>query len=56
MKSTDVILRVEDLHKAFGDTPVLQGITTQFLQGEVTVILGPSGCGKSTLLRWNASI
>ncbi len=51
MKSTDVILRVEDLHKAFGDTPVLQGITTQFLQGEVTVILGPSGCGKSTLLR-----
>lgn len=51
MKNTDVILRVEDLHKSFGDTHVLQGITTQFLQGEVTVILGPSGCGKSTFLR-----
>ncbi len=30
---------------------MLQGVSTQFCQGEVTVIIGASGSGKSTLLR-----
>ena len=30
---------------------VLQDLTPDLPQGEVTAILGPNGCGKSTLLR-----
>ncbi len=49
--SAEVILRVQNLEKSFGNVHVLRGITTEFRRGEVTVILGPSGCGKSTFLR-----
>lgn len=51
MKDNDVIIKVSDLQKSFGKLSVLNGITTEFRRGEVTVILGPSGCGKSTFLR-----
>ena len=45
------MIYVENLKKSFGDTVVLNGITTSVKKGEVLVILGPSGCGKSTFLR-----
>ncbi len=51
MKDNDVIIKVCDLKKSFGNLDVLSGISTEFRRGEVTVILGPSGCGKSTFLR-----
>ncbi|WP_343629891.1 amino acid ABC transporter ATP-binding protein [Comamonas aquatica] len=41
----------ERVTKSFGAHQVLQGVSTQFCQGEVTVIIGASGSGKSTLLR-----
>lgn len=37
--------------KSFGTHQVLQGVSTSFSKGEVTVIIGASGSGKSTLLR-----
>ncbi|MBD9403162.1 amino acid ABC transporter ATP-binding protein [Comamonas sp. CMM02] len=37
--------------KSFGTHQVLQGVSTAFSKGEVTVIIGASGSGKSTLLR-----
>lgn len=46
-----VILKVENLHKAYDDRKVLNGINLEVHKGEVVVILGPSGCGKSTFLR-----
>lgn len=49
--NNEVVLRVNELEKTFGDNHVLRGITTEIKQGEVVVILGPSGCGKSTFLR-----
>ena len=45
------IIRVVDLHKAFGDHQVLRGISLEIFQKQVAVIIGPSGSGKSTLLR-----
>jgi len=47
----DYILRVEDLHKNFGDREVLHGISFNVRKGETIVFIGPSGTGKSTLLR-----
>ena len=44
----EVLIRVEDLHKVFGDSlHALNGITTQIRRGEVVVVVG----GKSTFLR-----
>ena len=45
------IIRVENLHKSFGDNDVLRGIDLNIEQGDVVVIIGPSGSGKSTFLR-----
>jgi polar amino acid transport system ATP-binding protein len=45
------IVRIEDLHKRYGDTEVLKGISTEVEEQEVVVIIGPSGTGKSTMLR-----
>jgi multiple sugar transport system ATP-binding protein len=43
-------LTVRDVHKRFGTTEVLKGISLEIGKGEFTVLVGPSGCGKSTLL------
>ena len=45
------VVRVEGLHKRFGDLEVLRGIDLELQGGEVVVIFGRSGSGKSTLLR-----
>jgi ABC-type polar amino acid transport system ATPase subunit len=47
----DAMVRLEGVHKSFGDLKVLNGIDLTVTQGEVLVIIGPSGSGKSTLLR-----
>jgi polar amino acid transport system ATP-binding protein len=45
------VVRLEGVHKRFGDLHVLKGIDLSVKGGEVLVIIGPSGSGKSTLLR-----
>ncbi|CAM3746742.1 amino acid ABC transporter ATP-binding protein [Erysipelothrix urinaevulpis] len=45
------IIKINNLHKSYGDLHVLKGITTSIKEGEVVSIIGPSGSGKSTLLR-----
>jgi ABC-type polar amino acid transport system ATPase subunit len=45
------VVKVENLHKRFGELEVLRGINMEVDQGEVVVIFGRSGSGKSTLLR-----
>ena len=45
------ILKINHLHKEFGDHVILNDFNLEVKKGEVIVIIGPSGCGKSTLLR-----
>lgn len=45
------MIRVENLHKNFGELEVLKGINIEVSKREVIAIIGPSGSGKSTFLR-----
>ncbi len=45
------VIRIEELHKSFGEHEVLRGVNAQVKVGQVVCIIGPSGSGKSTLLR-----
>ena len=44
-------VRIEGLHKSFGETEVLRGIDLTVEDHEVVCLIGASGSGKSTLLR-----
>ena len=45
------MIRVVDLHKAFGRQPVLKGINLDLETGKITTIIGGSGSGKTVLLK-----
>ena len=46
-----MMLRVDNLHAAYGDIGVLKGITLEIHKGEIVCLLGANGAGKSTLLK-----
>ena len=50
-ENSEVLIRVENLVKSFGDHVVLNGISQEIRRGAKVVIIGPSGSGKSTFLR-----
>lgn len=45
------MIRVNNIHKSFGDLKVLKGINYHIKKSEKIVVVGPSGSGKSTFLR-----
>jgi polar amino acid transport system ATP-binding protein len=51
LASAPLEIRLLDVHKSFGGTEVLKGISFDVRKGEVICIIGPSGSGKSTLIR-----
>lgn len=47
----ETLIKVEDVHKIFGELHALNGVSNEIKKGEVVVVVGPSGSGKSTFLR-----
>ena len=45
------LIQIQDVHKAFGDNNVLNGVNLSIYRGEITAIIGKSGEGKSVLLK-----
>ena len=45
------MIEVKNLHKSFGETKVLKGISTVFESGKTNLIIGQSGSGKTVLLK-----
>jgi branched-chain amino acid transport system ATP-binding protein len=42
-------LRLRDVHKSFGATQIIRGVSLEIPAGERHAIIGPNGAGKSTL-------
>lgn len=49
--AADVVIRIRDLQKSFGDKHVLRGIDLDVHRAENLVVLGRSGTGKSVLIK-----
>ncbi|WP_343485470.1 ATP-binding cassette domain-containing protein [Allomuricauda sp. d1] len=45
------MIEVDNIHKSFGDTKVLKGISTVFDEGKTNLIIGQSGSGKTVLIK-----
>jgi phospholipid/cholesterol/gamma-HCH transport system ATP-binding protein len=45
------VIRLINVHKAFGDKRVLQGFTLDITEGETMVVIGFSGTGKSVAIK-----
>ena len=46
-----MMIKIVNLHKAFGENKVLQGVDLEIKKGETLVVIGQSGSGKSVLIK-----
>jgi spermidine/putrescine transport system ATP-binding protein len=50
-QSADSVIRLDAVHKTYGDTVVIHSLDLEVKRGEFLTLLGPSGCGKTTTLK-----
>jgi len=46
---SEAAIRLRDVHKSFGPTPIITGVSLDVGRGERHAIIGPNGAGKTTL-------
>lgn len=51
INSSETVISIKGLHKAFGDNNVINGFNFDLKRGENVVVLGKSGSGKSVLIK-----
>jgi polar amino acid transport system ATP-binding protein len=51
MNAAMPLLRLQGVHKRYGEVEVLRGVDLDVAEGDVVCLIGASGCGKSTLLK-----
>ncbi|MBA9026390.1 ABC transporter ATP-binding protein [Peribacillus huizhouensis] len=51
MNTEEIIIKIENLSKTFGNYLAIDNISLDIPKGSFLTFLGPSGCGKTTLLR-----
>ncbi len=47
----NVLIRLQEIHKAFGSKPILRGVSLDVERGTSVVVMGGSGTGKSVLIK-----
>lgn len=55
-EESDVLIEFRNVHKSFGEKPILRGASFKIRRGEAVGIIGASGTGKSTTLRLAAGL
>jgi len=46
-----MLLELDNISQAYGEKPVVDGLSFRLRRGSIGCLLGPSGCGKTTVLR-----